>query len=155
MGLTRPFSSLREDLNRIFNEMDREFFSTPALMSGRGQPEGAGGSALSVVWAPAMDICETENELLVKVSVPGLKSEDIQLEVEDDVLTIQGESRQESESQEKNFHRKEIVCGKFFRRVQLPVNVQGEQAEARFENGILNITLQKAQQARRHKIPIS
>ncbi len=151
MSLTRPFSSLRDDLTRIFNEMDQEFFS-PAL-GGRRPGLTHLGQPLSLL-TPPVDIVEEENEIKVTAQVPGIKPEDIDIEVDDNTLVINAETVEKEETTEGNVHRKEIISGKFFRRVPLPTEVEGEKAKASFENGLLKVTIPKSKVSRRHKIKV-
>lgn len=150
MSLMRPLSSIHNELNRLFYEM--EDMLVPGWTRRTGEKE-AGGNLMSV-WAPPMDINETENDVIVKASVPGMKPEEIDIEVEHNILTLRGETTHEEEAHEKNYHRREIAYGKFFRQVQLPTEVDGDKAQASFQDGMLNITIPKSKQIQRHKIKV-
>lgn len=150
MSLMRPFSTIREDLNRIFNEMDQEFLSP--WLGGRGRTEL--GGQVATVWAPAVDVIEAENEVQVKAQVPGIRPEELDIEVENNMLTLSGEHTEREEETRGNVYRKEICYGKFFRRVPLPTDVDPNKADARFENGMLTVRLPKSAESRRHKIKV-
>jgi len=151
MSLMRPLSSMRSDFDRLFSDLEREFFSP--ILSGR-RPNDALES-MTNFWAPPVDIHETENEVIMKASVPGLKPEEIDLEIEGKIVTISGETKDEREEKDKSYYRREIVQGRFYRQVQLPCEVISDQANAHFENGMLIVTMPKSEQTRRQKIKIS
>ncbi len=151
MSLMRPLSSLREDLNRVFSDLEQEFLSPWSPGRRRlGEPE-----AFLAVWTPPVDVVEDEKEIRVKALVPGIKPEDLSIEVEDHTLCLSGESFKKEEEEKGNFYRKEITHAKVFRRIQLPTDVQGEKAKADFENGMLTVTIPKSEETRRHKIKVS
>ena len=97
---------------------------------------------------------ETDNEVIVKASIPGLKAEDVQINVSGDVLTLKGEVKQEEERQDKAWHIREHRFGSFERSIALPTDVKSDKAEAMFENGILTITLPKADEVKPRTINI-
>jgi HSP20 family protein len=103
---------------------------------------------------PAVDLYQTENEVVVKVSLPGMKAEDIQISVVSDVLTLQGETRMEEEIKEASYHIRERRNGTFSRSIQLPAPVQSDKAKAEFENGVLTLTLPKAEEIRPKTITV-
>jgi len=96
----------------------------------------------------AMDMIETNNALVIKAVVPGVKPEDINISVTGDALTIQGEIKEEQETKEHNVHVRERQYGRFSRTVSLPTAVKAEKADAQFEQGILTLTLPKAEDAK-------
>jgi HSP20 family protein len=96
----------------------------------------------------AMDMVETGDSLVIKAVVPGVKPEDINISVSGDTLTIQGEIKEEQETEEHNFHVRERQYGRFNRSVSLPTAVVADKADAQFEQGILTLTLPKAEDAR-------
>jgi HSP20 family protein len=96
----------------------------------------------------AMDMVETDDALVLKAVVPGVKPEDINISVTGDVLTIQGEIKEEEEVKQHNIHIHERQYGQFSRTVSLPAPVVAEKAEAQFENGILTLKLPKAEEAK-------
>jgi HSP20 family protein len=101
----------------------------------------------ATAWAPALDICERKDAYLVTVELPGLKPEDLEITMEDGLLTIQGERQFTSESSEQQFHRVERRYGAFRRSITLPVHVLAEGIQASFEDGVLQILVPKAEEA--------
>jgi HSP20 family protein len=107
---------------------------------------------------PAMlplDITENENEFVVKASLPGLKPEDVQITAHGDTLTIRGEMKAEQEKKDEHFHLRERRYGHFQRTVSLSTPISPDKAQARFENGVLTLTLPKAEEAKPKQIKIS
>jgi HSP20 family protein len=104
--------------------------------------------------APAIDMYQTDDEIVVKASLPGVKAEDVQINVSGEVLTIKGESKQMEEKNEKSWHMREQRWGSFERSVALPTEVVSDKAKAEFENGILVITLPKAEEVKPKTISI-
>lgn len=153
--LTRwePFGSIRRrgrsmfsDLTGIQQEMNRlfdEFF-------GERRTGLAGGG-----WSPAVDVSETETSLTIRSELPGMTQENIELNLQDNVLTLKGEKSQEEKEDQENFHRIERSYGSFSRSFSLPANVDQEKVEATFKNGVLEIVLPKAEEAMPKKIAIS
>ena len=90
---------------------------------------------------PAIDLYQTAESVIVETPLPGLNPEDIELTVEHDVLTIQGKAEHKSEVEEKDYYRHEVKRGSFFRSVDLPVQVQGDKANATYHNGILKVVI--------------
>ena len=129
-----PFWSLRRDMDRLFDDTFRSLgLTTPSL--GR-----AGG------W-PSLEVSETDNEVRITAEVPGMSEKDIELLVEDGVLTLRGEKK--SESQDKDRGYSERYYGRFERRIALPSGVDQEKAAARFDNGVLTVTMPKSPEAER------
>ncbi|MEJ5306692.1 MAG: Hsp20/alpha crystallin family protein [candidate division WOR-3 bacterium] len=106
-------------------------------------------------WTPSMDISETDKEFLVTVELPGMKKEDINLSIDNNVLTIEGERKSEKEEKGRTFHRIERSYGKFYRSVTLPKKVDEENIKATFKDGLLNITLPKVEKEKVKNIEIS
>jgi HSP20 family protein len=101
-----------------------------------------------------LDLMEQNDSVVVKASIPGVKPEDISITVENGVLTIKGETREEKQSGEGRYHRRERRVGRFARAISLPVEVNADACDAEFEHGVLTITLPKAEQARPKQIAI-
>jgi HSP20 family protein len=133
----REMMTLREAMDRLFNDA----FTRPISMSGS-----------SIV--PAVDLYQNEDEVVVKASLPGLKTEDVQISVTADVLTLRGEFKDESEQDGKTYHIRENRSGAFERQVMLPIDVQTDKAKADFENGVLTIVLPKAETVKPKTISI-
>ena len=105
-------------------------------------------------WAPALDVAETKEAVTVKAEVPGMDAKDIQLALQDQVLTLKGEKKQEKEEKDERYHRVERSYGAFTRSVRLPVAVDGSKVTAAFKNGLLTVTLPKTLAAKGTPIPI-
>lgn len=135
-----PFSAMR----RISDEMDRAF----------GRFLGQGG-AETMSGFPAMEIAEHEGQLCVRADVPGMKPEDVKVEVTEDSLIIRGERKSEHEQRGENMYRSERQYGQFYREIPLPQGTNTEQAKANFTNGVLEISVPIPQQAsKRREIPV-
>jgi HSP20 family protein len=113
------------------------------------------GLGRDTVWNPSVDILETEDGYELKAEVPGLKKEDIQVSLEDGLLTIRGEKKQENETGKKNYHSVERVFGKFERSFRLPENVKGDAIHAKYDNGVLSIEIPKSEAAKPKQIEVS
>ena len=137
----REMMTLREAMDRLFDDA----FTRP-LGFGNGHE-----SAWSV---PAVDMYQTENEVVVKASLPGIKTDEVQINVTGEVLTIKGEVKQKEETKEKAYHIREQRWGMFERSIALPTSVVADKAKADFENGIVTITLPKAEEAKPKTIAI-
>jgi HSP20 family protein len=105
-------------------------------------------------WAPALDVSETKDAVMIKAEVPGMDAADINLSLHDQTLTLKGEKRQEKEEKEEHFYRIERMCGAFVRTVRLPATVDGSKVTAGFKNGLLTVRLPKAPAAKGTTIPI-
>jgi HSP20 family protein len=127
-----PFRELEE----LQTRMNRLFSDTPA---GRTDEP-----FVFADWAPAVDIQETDKEYTVKADLPEVKKEDVKVELENGVLTIEGERKQEKEEKGKRFHRVERQYGQFIRRFALPNEVDAAKVQAEFKDGVLNVKLPKS-----------
>ncbi len=105
-------------------------------------------------FVPAMDMYETDQAIMVETSLPGINPDDVQVQVEKGMLTVKGETKKEHEVDEKNYYRKEVRTGNFYREVPLPSPVLEDQVSAEFENGLLRITCPKAQSVAVKKVNI-
>ena len=104
---------------------------------------------------PAMDVYEENDNVIVEATLAGIRPEDVDVNVHDDVLTLEGRREVSSEIEEKNYYRKEVRSGSFNRSVILPAAVQADKAEANFENGLLKILLPKQTEAKSKNIKIN
>ena len=111
-------------------------------------------SAAGADWAPSMDVSETKDSLIAKLEVPAMDPKDIQISLQENLLTIKGEKQQEQEDKEEHYHRVERTYGMFARSVRLPVTVDGSKVVATFKNGLLTITLPKTPASKGTTIPI-
>lgn len=127
-----------------FDSMMDEFFEGGRWPTMRGH-----GFAL------AMDVYEDKDHLVVETPLAGVKPEDVSIEIEDNVLTVSGQAEHRSEVDEKNYYRKEVRSGSFYRAVALPKPVKGDQAAATFDKGMLTIAIPKAEEAKPKKIAIT
>ncbi|HEU4414434.1 MAG TPA: Hsp20/alpha crystallin family protein [Candidatus Angelobacter sp.] len=114
-----------------------------------GKEQLAAGS-----FVPAVDVYEDEQNLVLKLEVPGLNEEDLNISLENDTLSVQGERKFEKEEKEENFHRIERRYGSFTRTFKLPKTVDSEKVEASYEKGILKITLAKKAEAKPKQIKV-
>lgn len=105
-------------------------------------------------WAPQLDVSETKDALVVKTEVPGVDPKEIQISLQEQLLTIKGEKREEKEEKDERYHRVERSYGGFTRAVRLPVAVDAEKVTATFKNGLLTIKLPKTLGAKGTVIPI-
>jgi len=106
-------------------------------------------------WLPALDAHEDKENFTVQVEVPGFKREDIQVSLQDGVLTISGERKEEKVSKETEIHRQERYYGKFTRALSLPTAVAADKVKAAYKDGILTVTLPKAEEAKPRQIDVS
>ena len=105
-------------------------------------------------WAPTLDLSETKEALVMTVEVPGMDPKDIHVSLQENLLTIKGEKKQEKEEKDERHHRVERSYGAFTRAIRLPIAVDGEKVTASFKNGLLIITLPKTPAAKGTAIPI-
>lgn len=132
------WNPLRE-LDELSERMSRLF----------GSLKTNGGEALTIPeWAPAVDIAETDSEFLVKADLPDMKKENVKVTVEEGVIRIEGERKQEKEEKGKKFHRIERSYGSFVRSFTLPENVDEKNIKAEFKDGVLSVHLPKAAKAK-------
>jgi len=94
-------------------------------------------------FSPRIDVTEDEKNIHVTAEIPGVKKENLKITLQDNILTIEGEKKKEEEKKEKNYYRSERVFGSFKRSFTLPVEVNSEKVDAKFEDGTLNISIQK------------
>jgi len=139
-----PFAELagvRSAMDRLF---DQSFGRLPSLRN------GADLGPLTL----GLDVYETNDEYVIKAAMPGIDPKDIDISVEDDVLTIKGAFEQEEETDEQNYLRRELRYGSFQRTLRLPPTVDAENAKAEFEHGLLRLALPKKPEARARSIKI-
>ncbi|MBI3754320.1 MAG: Hsp20/alpha crystallin family protein [Deltaproteobacteria bacterium] len=128
-----PFKDLltiQERMNRLFDE---------TLSKAKAPCEGIAGGG----WSPPVDIYETEEHIILKAELPGIDKRDIEVEIQDNILALKGERRFEKNVQEENYHRMERSYGSFQRAFTLPYIVNKDDIKAKYNNGVLEITLQK------------
>jgi HSP20 family protein len=137
----REMMTLREAMDRLFDDAFTRPFS---LMRD-------GGSTWS---SPAVDMYQTDNEVVVKAALPGIKADEVQINVTGDILTLSGEMKHEEEKKDKSWHIREHRWGAFERSVRLPTSVISDHAKADFDNGILTITLPKSEKVKPKTITV-
>jgi HSP20 family protein len=105
-------------------------------------------------WAPAVEVADTTDAVIVKAQVPGIPKDNIQVSVTDDAITLKGEMKEEEKKEEKNYTRREFRYGAFARTMALPAMVQADKATAQLKDGVLEITIPKSEKAKVKEIPI-
>lgn len=106
-------------------------------------------------WNVALDVAETEDNYLVKATIPGINVDDIEIMLEDDVLMLKGEIKQEEEIEEAKYHLRERRYGSFSRSIRFPMTVDGDKIEATYANGILSLNIPKAEAVKPKRITIN
>jgi HSP20 family protein len=161
--LSNPYAfaeAMSREMDRMFGSFGEESWApnatpSPGRQAGRDLPASARGARTSQ-WVPQLEVRQRGDEIVVSADLPGITPDDVQVEVEDGVLTISGERRQASESDEEGVYRSERSYGAFSRSVPLPEGVDEEQVKARFEHGVLEVTVPvpqpQRQRARRIEI---
>jgi len=133
----RPMLTLREAMDQLFNEA----FTRPIGL----MPE---------MEVPAIDMYQTEDAVIVRAALPGVKAKDVQISVTGDVLTVKGEMKEKTEVKGKTYQIREHRYGTFERTVNLPTSVLADSADAEFEDGLLTITMPKAQETKPKTITV-
>ncbi len=134
----RDLITLRDKMNRLFEDAVR----------------GEEKDLISSSWAPAVDIYETENELVLAAEVPGVDEKDVEISVEDNTLSIRGERKFQKETKEENYHRIERSYGSFYRSFTLPNYIDQEKIHAEHESGILKVHMPKKPEVKPRKVRI-
>jgi HSP20 family protein len=136
----RQMVTLREAMDHLFDDA----FTRPF-----GMTDGWHTSSM-----PAIDMYQTDSEVVVKASLPGMKAEDVQINMTGDLLTIKGEMKQTDETKKKDYHFREQRWGAFERSVRLPIAIVSDKSKAEFEDGVLTVTLPKAEELKPKLITI-
>ena len=129
-----PFSLLRH----MTAELDRVFDDWPSL---RGPFFGDASASESIAWSPNVDVFERDNRLVTRVDLPGMKKEDVSVEITDGHLALSGERKRETEERKDNYYRSEREYGSFYRAVPLPEGVKLEDVKATFADGVLEVSV--------------
>jgi HSP20 family protein len=144
-----------QDLRSAQDELAQLGQLSPMLAQALGlHAQQGSGRADTAAWAPALDISERKDAYLVTVELPGVEPDDLEITLEDGLLTIQGERHSTQDSSEQQFHRVERRYGAFRRAITLPAQVQAEQIEATVDNGVLQIVVPKTQEATPKRIQV-
>jgi HSP20 family protein len=138
----RELNSLQSEMNRLFNT----FFDVPA--------GGANGATLRR-WVPAMDLVETEDRYVLRADLPGLSEGDINIEVENNVLTVSGERKSEHQDEGEGYYRVERAFGTFSRSLTLPEGVDPDAVEASFDKGVLEVRIPKPEETKPRRVEVS
>jgi HSP20 family protein len=147
-----PFEDLRSlQEEQARTQMDRLFAHALGL---HGQWQSATGAS-TPAWVPALDIAERKDAYLVAVELPGVKLDELEITLEDGLLTIQGERQFTSESSEEQYHRVERSSGAFRRSITLPAHVMADEVEASMDDGVLRILVPKAEEAKPKRIQVT
>jgi HSP20 family protein len=137
----RDLRTLQEEVNRLFSSN---------LTRGFGE-EGIGRGA----WNPSVDIYENKDQIVLEAELPGMKQDDFELTVENNVITLRGERQFEKKEDSDNYHRVERSYGSFTRSFTLPQTVSAEGATAEYNNGVLRVTLPKREETKARRIQVS
>ena len=138
-GELSPFSALRDlenQFGRLFGEWTRDF------------------DVFDRVWSPTVDLRETDDAYTLEADLPGMKKDDIDVSVMDNVVTLKGERKHEAETKEKGYHRVERRHGSFERSFEIPGGFQGDKISANYENGVLKVTLPKREETKPKQIDV-
>ena len=135
----RELNTIQSEMNRLFNT----FFDTPQ-----------GGTQLRR-WIPPMDLVETEDDFILRADLPGLSEKDVNIELEDNVLTLSGERKAEHEERKEGYNRVERASGSFSRSLTLPEGVDPDAVSASFDRGVLEIRIPKPEARKPRKVSIS
>jgi HSP20 family protein len=153
-----PFGMMRsmvDQMNRLFGDLTGSGPGRPQA-SGLSTPPSATGMASQGFWYPQVEVAERGGNLVVCADLPGMRKEDVHLEIHNDFLVLRGERRQEQTRNEGGIYRSERSYGQFYRTVPLPEGVSPDQARASFKDGVLEVTIPLPQQEPRqgHRIEI-
>lgn len=131
---------MSDEMDRVFNRMFREFMPRASWPTS-GLSRSSGGQQL---WSPRIEAFQKGDQFCVRAELPGLKKDDVQVELSDDALTIQGERKQEHEEEREGTYHSEREYGQFYRVIPLPEGVISESAQANFHDGVLEVTMKAA-----------
>jgi HSP20 family protein len=139
----RDLLAMQDRMNRLFSETfgrDVPFYREEAASLSR--------------WAPAVDVYETDDNIVVKAELPGLDPKDLDVRIEDNTLFLKGERKLEKEVREQNYHRVERSYGSFARSLALPSSVDPDKTSAEYKDGVLTLTMAKREEAKSKTIKI-
>jgi len=135
----RELQTIQQEMNRLFGVLD---------------PREGGDGGTMRRWIPAMDLTEEGDQFVLRADLPGLQDEDVNIEVEDNVLTISGERKAENEDRKEGYYRVERAVGRFSRSLTLPEGVDPDRIEAQFENGVLTVRIPKPAETKPRRVAI-
>jgi HSP20 family protein len=139
----RELNTIQNEMNRLFNT----FFETSGTQGGGSAPAGR--------WIPAMDLVESGDDFVLRADLPGLSENDVNIELEDNVLTISGQRKAEHEERKEGYYRLERATGSFSRSLTLPEGVDPDKVRAHFDRGVLEVRIAKPEQRKPRKVTIS
>lgn len=142
---TEPFGDLFQTWRRMGRLLDDSSWGWT----------GENGGAMTSAWVPPCDIAEDKEMLRVTLEIPGVRTEDVKVNLENNILTIRGEKKQELDEKNERYHRYERAYGVFERSFTLPSTVDADRIRARVENGILLVEIPKVEKARPREIPVA
>ena len=137
----RDLRTLQEEVNRLFTGNVARAFDDEGIARGS--------------WSPNVDIYENKDQIVLEAELPGMKQEDFDLSIENNVITLRGERRFEKSDDSDNYHRVERSYGAFTRSFTLPHTVSGDEVQAEYNNGVLRVTLPKREEAKSRRIEIT
>ena len=138
----RELQSIQQEMNRLFGT----FFDSPA---------GAGDGGALRRWIPAMDLIEEDDRYVLRADLPGVREDEVHVELEDNVLTISGERKSEHEERKEGLYRLERASGSFSRSLTLPEGIDPDSIQARFDKGVLEVRVPKREQRKPRRVAIS
>ena len=138
----RELHTMQNEMNRLFNT----FFDSPRAENGH---------AVARRWIPAMDVVETDDYFVLRADLPGLSEKDVNIELEDNVLTVSGQRKADHEQRSEGYYRVERTSGAFSRSLTLPEGVNAEGIQASFDRGVLEVRIPKPEQHKPRKVQIS
>ncbi len=136
----RPFEEIQMEMDRLFNDAFREI--------------GFGRDTDLSMLSPDVDIYEKDDRLFAEIEIPGIDKKDIDISIEDHVLTIKGEKKSEREDKGRNYHVVERRYGRFQRAFRIPEYIKAEEIKAKFDNGILTVEMPKKEEAKKSSIKV-
>jgi HSP20 family protein len=134
----REVDSLQSEVNRVFDA----FFG------------GSGNATRARRWVPAMDLLETDDHLVLRADLPGMKRDDVEIEIKDGALTVSGERKAEHEENAEGYYRVERAYGRFSRSLTLPDGIEPNAVEANFADGVLEVRIPKPAERKPHRVEI-
>ena len=140
----REIDSLQGEMNRLFSA----FFDSPTRSA------GGNGSSATRRWLPAMDLVETGEHFVLRADLPGITENDVNIEVENNVLTVSGERKAEHEDKQQGYYRLERSTGAFSRSLTLPEGIDPDAVTAAFDNGVLEVRIPKPAEAKPRRVQI-
>lgn len=141
----KEMDSLRNQMNRLFDELTH---GDEVLLDTDRRAFDLFPKLENAAWAPSIELKEGDKEIVLKAAVPGIAAKDLDVQVSDSAVSISGEHRQEKRTEEKGYFRSELQYGQFQRRIPLPASVKHDQVQSEFKDGVLTLTLPKAESTR-------